>query len=160
MPISKITTCLWFDGDAEEAARFYTSIVPDSVMGDIGRAPLDYPAGKAGDVLTVEFVLGGTAFVGLNGGPNHPFNDAVSFQIACADQAEVDRLWAALGEGGEYIACSWLKDRWGLRWQIVPTRLTELMKDPDADRARRVMEAMMGMVKIDVAAIERAAVGA
>lgn len=155
--VPPVTACLWFDGDAEAAARFYTALVPDSAMGEIGHAAADYPAGRAGDVLTVEFTLGGVPFMGLNGGPNVAFTEAVSFQLACADQAEVDRLWDGfLDAGGTPIACSWLRDRWGICWQIVPVRLTELMKDPDPERARRAMEAMMGMTKIDIAALERA----
>lgn len=155
---SRITPCLWFDRDAEAAAAFYVSLLPDSRIERVLRSPMDWPAGKAGDVLTVEFTLGGQGYLALNGGPGRPFNDAVSFQIDCADQDEVDRLWEALKPGGEEMACSWIKDRWGLRWQIVPTRLTELMHDPDPDRARRAMAAMVQMVKIDIAALE-AAVG-
>jgi predicted 3-demethylubiquinone-9 3-methyltransferase (glyoxalase superfamily) len=158
--MNKITPCLWYDGDAEEAARFYVTLLPDSRIDSVSRSPTDYPAGKAGDVLTVEFTLAGQAFLGLNGGPGNPFTDAVSFQIHTEDQAETDRLWDAIaGAGGEPVACSWIKDRWGLSWQIVPKRLTELMHDPDPARAKRVMEAMMTMVKIDVAEIERAAEG-
>ncbi len=138
---------------------FYVSLLPDSRIDRILRSPADSPSGAEGSVLTVEFTLAGMSYLGLNGGPDHPFTDAVSFQIYCETQSEVDRLWAALTEGGEEIACSWLKDRWGLRWQIVPTRLWELMNDPDANRARRTMQAMMRMVKIDIAAIERAADG-
>lgn len=157
--MEKVTPCLWFDGQAEEAARFYTSLLADSRIERILRSPAETPSGPAGMVLTVEFTLAGSRFVGLNGGPQHPFTEAVSFQIACDDQAEVDRLWAALSEGGAEIACGWLKDRWGLSWQIVPVRLWELLHDPDPERARRAMEAMMGMVKIDIAGLERAADG-
>jgi predicted 3-demethylubiquinone-9 3-methyltransferase (glyoxalase superfamily) len=156
--MNKITPCLWFDGNAEEAANFYVSLLPDSRIDSVSRSPTDYPAGKAGDVLTVEFTLAGQAFLGLNGGPGNPFTDAVSFQIHTEDQAETDRLWEAIaGAGGRPVACSWIKDRWGLSWQIVPKRLTELMHDPDPARAKRAMEAMMGMVKIDIAELERAA---
>lgn len=158
--MSKITPCLWYDGDAEEAANFYVTLLPDSRVDKVTRSPTDYPAGKAGDVLTVEFTLAGQAFMGLNGGPNVPFTDAVSFQIHTEDQAETDRLWDAIaGNGGQPVACSWIKDRWGLSWQIVPKRLTQLMSDPDPARARRAMEAMMGMVKIDIAELERAVAG-
>lgn len=158
--MQKITPCLWFDGQAEDAARFYTSLLPDSRVDRVMRSPADNPSGPAGMVLVVEFTLAGVKYVGLNGGPQFPFTEAVSFQIACADQAEVDRLWAALSAGGMESQCGWLKDRWGLSWQIVPTRLTELMADPDPGRAKRAMEAMMTMGKIDIAALERAAAGA
>ena len=156
--MQKITPCLWFDGNAEEAANFYVSLLPDSRVDRVSRAPADYPRGKAGDVLTVDFTLAGQAFMGLNGGPEFRFNEAVSFMISCDDQAEVDGLWDALVDaGGTPVACGWLKDRYGLSWQITPKRLLELMNDPDPGRAKRAMEAMMTMVKIDVAALERAA---
>ncbi len=156
--MNKIAPCLWFDGDAEEAANFYVTLLPDSRIDRITRAPGDYPAGKAGDVLTVEFTLAGQSFVGLNGGPEFRFTEAVSFQIHTEDQAETDRLWEAIAaNGGQPVACSWIKDRWGLAWQIVPRRLTQLIDDPDPGRAKRAFEAMMTMVKIDIAAIERAA---
>lgn len=155
--MSKITPCLWFDGKAEEAANFYVSLLPDSRIDKIMRAPADYPDGKAGSVLTVEFTLAGHQFMGLNGGPQFPFTEAVSFTIDCKDQAEVDRYWDALIEGGGApVQCGWLKDRYGLSWQIVPDILPRLMADPDRAKARRVMEAMMEMVKLDVAAIQRA----
>lgn len=154
---TKIRPCLWFDGAAEEAARFYVSLLPDSRIEKVFRSPVDTPAAKQGEVLTVEFVLGGQPFLALNGGPEFGFTEAVSFQIDCANQAEVDHLWSALTEGGEESYCSWLKDRWGLSWQIVPRRLPELLQDPDPDVARRAMEAMMGMRKIDIDALERAA---
>jgi predicted 3-demethylubiquinone-9 3-methyltransferase (glyoxalase superfamily) len=157
--VQKVTPCLWFDGQAEQAADFYVSLLPDSRVDRVNRSPIDTPSGPAGMVLTVEFTLSGSRFVGLNGGPQFPFTEAVSFQIACADQAEVDRLWAALSEGGSEVQCGWLKDRWGVSWQIVPTRLLELFNDPDPDRARRAAEAMMKMVKINVAELERAAAG-
>lgn len=155
----KIVPCLWFNGDAEEAAKFYVSLLPDSHIDRILKSPADTPSGPAGTVLTVEFTLAGLQYVGLNGGPQFPFTEAVSFQIHCDDQAEVDRLWAALTEGGSEVACGWVKDRWGLSWQIVPKRLIELINDPDTARARRAQEAMMQMVKIDIATIERAADG-
>lgn len=159
-PVQKTTACLWFNGDAEAAAAFYTSLLPDSRIDRIFRSPTDTHSGPAGSVLTVEFTLAGIQYLGLNGGPQFPFTEAVSFQIHCVDQAEVDRLWSALtANGGKEIACGWLKDRWGLSWQIVPVRLRELIMDPDPGRARRAMEAMMEMVKIDIAAVERAADG-
>ena len=155
--MSKIIPCLWFNGEAAAAATFYTSLLPDSQIDRVYRSPTDWPDGKAGSVLTVEFTLAGQSYLGLNGGPQFPFTEAVSFQIHCQDQAEVDRLWNAILEnGGQETACGWIKDRWGLSWQIVPVRLTELLHDSDPNRARRAMEAMMDMVKIDVAALERA----
>lgn len=152
-----ITPCLWFDGAAEEAARFYVSLLPDSRIDAVHRAPSDYPAGKAGDVLTVEFTLMGKPFVALNGGPVFRFTEAVSFQIPVETQAELERLSDALSAFPEAEQCSWVKDRWGLSWQIVPAQLTRLMADPDPARRKRVFEAMMTMKRIDIAAIERAA---
>jgi predicted 3-demethylubiquinone-9 3-methyltransferase (glyoxalase superfamily) len=156
--MSKIAPCLWFDGQAEEAAKFYTSLLPDSRVDKVVRAPTDYPSGSAGSVLTVDFTLAGQQFMGLNGGPEFKFNEAVSFTINCENQAEVDRLWDALiAGGGAPVQCGWLRDRYGLSWQIVPTILPKLLADPDHEKAKRAMEAMMTMVKIDIAAIERAA---
>jgi predicted 3-demethylubiquinone-9 3-methyltransferase (glyoxalase superfamily) len=157
--MQKVVPCLWFDGDAEAAAQFYVSLLPDSSIDRVLKSPADSPSGPAGTVVTVEFTLAGTNYMGLNGGPQYPFTEAVSFQIYCDDQPEVDRLWTALTDGGSEVACGWLKDRWGLSWQIVPTRLMELLNDSDPERARRVQEAMMKMVKIDIAEIERAANG-
>jgi predicted 3-demethylubiquinone-9 3-methyltransferase (glyoxalase superfamily) len=158
--VDKITPCLWFDGNAEEAANFYVSLLPDSRIDRVLRSPADYPSGSAGDVLTVEFTLAGRSFMGLNGGPEFKFTEAVSFSIDCENQEEVDRLWDALiADGGQPVQCSWLRDRFGLSWQIVPRRLTELMHDPDPARAKRAMESMMTMVKIDVAELERAVEG-
>ena len=157
--MQKVVPCLWFDGDAEEAAQFYVSLLPNSSIDRVLKSPADTPSGPADTVLTVEFTLAGAPYMGLNGGPQYSFTEAVSFQIYCDDQSEVDRLWAALTDGGSEIACGWLKDRWGLCWQIVPTRLIELLNDPDRERARRVQEAMMQMMKIDIAEIERAANG-
>ena len=155
--MDKVRPCLWFDGDAEEAARFYVTLLPDSRIDSIMRSPVDYPGGAAGAALVVEFTIAGRSFMGMNGGPGVPFTDAVSFSIDCEDQAEVDRLWDALiGTGGAPVQCGWLKDRWGLSWQIVPRALPRMLADPDRERARRAMEAMMGMVKIDVAALEAA----
>lgn len=157
--MSKIKPCLWFDGNAEEAANFYVSLLPDSRIDAVHRSPADYPSGKAGDVLTVEFTLAGTPYVGLNGGPYFQFNEAVSFQIFTEDQAETDRLSDALSAVPEAEQCSWVKDRYGLSWQIVPRVLIERMNDPDTAKAKRVMEAMMDMKRIDIAAIERAYAG-
>lgn len=158
--MSKIVPCLWFDGQAEEAAKLYVSLVPDSRIDRIMRAPSEFPGGSEGVVLTVEFTLAGQQFMGLNGGPEFKFSEAVSFTISCEDQAEVDRLWDALiSDGGSPSQCSWLKDRFGLSWQIVPRRLPELLNDPDRGRAKRAFEAMMQMTKIDVAELERAAAG-
>ncbi len=148
-----------YDGNAEEAASFYVSLLPDSRIEHVTRSPVETPGGPFGAVLIVEFTLAGTRFVALNA-PLGPFSQAVSFMIDCADQAEVDRLWAALTDGGTESQCGWLKDRWGVSWQVTPTRLMALIGDPDPARARRAMEAMMTMGKIDIAAIERAADGA
>lgn len=158
--MDKVEICLWFDGNGEEAARFYVSLLPDSRIDAVTRAPADYPAGKEGDVLTVRFTLAGRSFMALNGGPGFPFTQAASLSVDCEDQAEVDRLWDAIvAGGGQPVACSWIKDRFGLSWQIVPRRLPELLADPDPARAKRAMEAMMTMVKIDVAALEKAVDG-
>jgi predicted 3-demethylubiquinone-9 3-methyltransferase (glyoxalase superfamily) len=158
--MQKVTPCLWFDGQAEQAANYYVSLLPDSRIDRVVRSPADTPSGPAGMVLAVDFTLAGTKFSGLNGGPQFPFTEAVSFQIACEDQAEVDRLWAALSAGGSPGHCGWLKDRWGLSWQIVPKRLFQLLADADPNRSRRAMEAMLQMSKLDIAALERAADGA
>lgn len=155
----KITPCLWFDGNAEEAANFYASILPDSRVNAVHRTPADTPSGPEGSVLTVEFTLAGRDFMGLNGGPMFKFNEAVSFQILCEDQAEADRLTEKLSAVPDAEVCGWVKDRYGLSWQITPKRLPELLADPDRARAKRVMEAMLQMKRIDVAALERAADG-
>ncbi len=159
--MSGLTTCLWFDKRAEEAARFYGQVFGDAFqLGRIAHAPIDYPAGRAGDVLTVEFTLFGQPFLALNGGPYTSFTDAVSLQVGTEDQAETDRLWEALtADGGTPVACGWLKDKFGLSWQITPRRLTELLADPDPGVAARVMAAMMDMVKIDIATLDAAAAG-
>ncbi|TPG58037.1 VOC family protein [Roseomonas nepalensis] len=155
--MTHITPCLWFDGTAEDAARFYAATFPNSSVDVIHRAPSDYPAGRQGDVLTVEFTVLGTRLLGLNGGPNFPFTEAVSFQVHTQDQAETDRYWSALvGSGGSESKCGWCKDRWGLSWQIVPRQLTEALASPDAAAAKRAFEAMMTMVRIDVARIQAA----
>ena len=155
--MSKISPCLWFDGNAEEAAKFYVSLLPDSRIENVQRSPAGTPSGPEGSVLLVEFTLGGQRFVALNGGPQFRFNEAISFSIDCADQAEVDRLWAGLSADESAEQCGWVKDRFGLSWQIIPRALPKLLGDPDPARARRVMEALLTMKKIDVAALERAA---
>ncbi len=156
MAIPKNTICLWFDKDAEEAARFYAATIPDSSVGAVRRAPGDFPSGKSGDVLTVDFIVAGIPCLGLNGGPVFKHNEAFSFQIATDDQAETDRLWnAIIGNGGTPSACGWCRDKWGISWQITPRALTEGMAAGGAE-AKRVFEAMMQMTKIDVAAIEAA----
>ncbi len=156
--MSKISPCLWFNGNAEEAARFYVSLLPDSRIDRIQRNIMDIPAGKAGTVLLVEFTLAGQRFLALNGGMKFDYTNAVSFSIDCADQAEVDRLWEALSaNGGSPIQCGWIKDRFGVPWQIVPTMLPKLLADADTAKAQRVMQAMMKMVKLDTAALQRAA---
>jgi predicted 3-demethylubiquinone-9 3-methyltransferase (glyoxalase superfamily) len=156
--MDKITPTLWFDGKAEEAARFYTSLIPNSRIDSIDRSPGETPSGPKDMVLTVSFTLAGRSYQGLNGGPDFKFNEAVSFTIDCADQAEVDRYWAALtADGGEESVCGWLKDKYGVSWQVIPRRLPELMNGPDREAAARVLEAMLKMVKIDVAELERAA---
>ena len=155
--MSTITPCLWFDGTAEQAANFYASLLPDSHVDSIHRAPGDYPSGKAGDVLTVEFTLMGQPFVGLNGGPHFKFTEAISFQIPIDTQAEADRLTNALSAVPEAEQCGWVKDRFGLSWQIVPRQLTRLLSDHDPARAKRAFEAMMRMKRIDIATLERAA---
>jgi predicted 3-demethylubiquinone-9 3-methyltransferase (glyoxalase superfamily) len=153
----KIVPCLWFDGEAEAATAFYVSLLPDSRITAVNRSPVDTPSGPAGSVLTVQFVLAGREYLALNGGPNFHFTEAVSFMVMTEDQAETDRLWDALtADGGRENACGWLKDRWGLSWQITPRRLVELTTDPDPARAKAAMQAMMEMIKIDVAALERA----
>ena len=155
--MNRIVPCLWFDGNAEEAATFYAATFPDSRIDRVNRSPADYPSGKAGDVLTVEFTVLGLAFVGLNGGPHFRFTEAVSFQVFTQTQEETDRYWNAIVDGGGTASqCSWCKDRFGLSWQIVPRALSEAMIDPDPAAAKRVMEAMMTMGKIDIAAIEAA----
>jgi predicted 3-demethylubiquinone-9 3-methyltransferase (glyoxalase superfamily) len=152
-----ITPNLWFDGRAEEAAAFYASILPDSRIDEISRSPADNPSTKAGEVLLVTFTLAGQRFVGINGGPQFPFTEAVSFQIDCEDQAEVDRYWEALVEGGgEHGQCGWLKDRFGLSWQVVPREMAAYLGGQDAAGAARAMEAMLRMQKLDVAKLREA----
>ncbi len=154
---AKNTVCLWYDGGAEEAARFYAETFPNSSVDAVHRAPGDYPSGKKGDVLTVEFTVMGIPCLGLNGGPQCTHSEAFSFQVATADQTETDRYWNAIvGNGGEESACGWCKDKWGLSWQITPVALTQAITDPDPAAAKRAFDAMMEMGKIDIAAIEAA----
>ena len=158
--MSKVGTCLWFDTGAEEAARLYVSLVPGSRIDHVQRAPADWPGGKAGDAILVAFTLGGQSFQGLNGGSPAEYGFAASISVACADQGEVDRLWSALtADGGSEIMCGWLRDRWGVPWQIVPEALPRLLADPDPALSARVFAAMQQMVKLDIAALERAAAG-
>ncbi|MDX9875446.1 MAG: VOC family protein [Spongiibacteraceae bacterium] len=158
--MDKITPNLWFNDTAEEAVNFYVGLFPDSRVDAVHSAPADNPSVKKGEVLFIEFTLGGRSFAAINGGPAFPFTEAVSFSIECEDQAEVDRYWEALtGNGGQAVQCGWCKDRFGLSWQVVPRRLRELMSDTDPAVAERVMQAMMGMVRLDVAALEAAARG-
>ena len=154
--MEKVMPCLWCDGNAEEMAAFYTSLLPDSSIDAITHSPADNPSVKAVVVLTVEFTLAGRPFVALNGGPYFTFNEAVSFQIDCKDQGEVDRLWVALSAHPADEQCGWLKDRYGLSWQIVPRALKRMIADPDRDAAKRAMDAMLTMKKLDVAQLEAA----
>ena len=155
--MAKNTICVWYEKDAEAAARFYAATFPDSAVGAIWRAPGDYPSGKKGDVLVVEFKVAGVSCIGLNGGPQFKHSEAFSFQIATDDQAETDRYWNAIvGNGGQESACGWCKDKWGLSWQITPIVLTQAITDPDPAAAKRAFDAMMQMKKIDIAAIEAA----
>src|ERR1051325_10732253 len=158
--MNRIVTCLWFDKNAEEAANFYAATFPDSQVGKVMRAPDDFPSGKKGDVLTVEFTVLGQPFVGLNGGPEFTFNDAVSFQLYTDNQEETDRYWKAIvSGGGQESMCGWCKDKFGVSWQIAPRALIEAINDPDTAAAKRAMEAMMTMKKIDIAKIEAAHAG-
>ena len=152
----KLTTCLWFDTQAEEAATFYTSVFGNSKITSVTRYGEAGP-GPAGTVMTVQFELDGHPFVGLNGGPQFTFSEAISFQVPCDTQEEVDAYWSRLSEGGEEGPCGWLKDKYGLSWQIVPTVLPELLSDPDQAKSQRVMKAMLGMGKLDIAALHSAA---
>lgn len=156
--MARPTPFLWFDGTAEQAAERYVRIFPNSSVGDVARYG-EGGLGPAGSAMTVSFELDGQSFVGLNGGPQFPFTEAVSFAIPCADQAEVDHYWDALVDGGETGRCGWLKDRFGVSWQVVPNRLGELLGDPDPDRASRAMEAMLGMSRLVIADLETAADG-
>ncbi|NTU54113.1 MAG: VOC family protein [Chlorobiaceae bacterium] len=154
---AKMTICLWYDGDAEEAARFYANTFPDSSVGAVHRAPGEYHSGNKGDVLTVEFTVIGIPCLGLNGGTTIKHNESFSFQVATVDQAETDRYWNAIvGNGGQESVCGWCKDKWGLSWQITPIALTRAVTDPESAAAKRAFDAMLGMKKIDIAAIEAA----
>ena len=153
----KATVCLWYDHNAEEAAQFYAKTFPDSAIRGVQRAPGDYPDGKEGAVLVVEFTVLGIPCIGLNGGPHFKHNEAFSFQVGTRDQAETDRYWNAIvGNGGQESQCGWCKDKWGVSWQITPVVLTQSLADPDRAASKRAFTAMMGMKKIDVAAIEAA----
>jgi predicted 3-demethylubiquinone-9 3-methyltransferase (glyoxalase superfamily) len=155
--MSKISPCLWFDGEAEEAAKFYVSLLPDSRIEHIQKNTVDGPAGKAGTVLVVDFTLAGQRFMALNGGTRFEYTHAVSFKIGCADQAEVDRLWDVLSaNGGSVEQCGWLRDRYGVSWQIVPDALMKYIGGPDAAGAKRTMQALLGMVKLDIEGLRRA----
>jgi len=155
MTTDGFTTCLWFDGQAEEAANHYISIFKNSRLGSVGRYT-DAGPGPAGTVLAVEFELNGPKFVALNGGPQFRFNEAISFQIHCNDQDEVDYYWSKLSEGGEEVACGWLKDKYGVSWQVIPTVLIGMISDPDPEKAKRATEAMLAMTKFDIAALQKA----
>ncbi|MDQ3895072.1 MAG: VOC family protein [Actinomycetota bacterium] len=157
--MQKITPCLWFDTEGEEAATFYTSVFPNSRIVDVTHYGSAGPRPE-GTVMTVTFELDGQTFVALNGGPDFTFNEAISFQVSCETQEEVDTFWSALSEGGEEGPCGWLKDRFGLSWQIIPTALPELLSDPDREKSQRVMQAMLKMKKIEIDALERAAAAA
>jgi len=158
--MSKVSTCLWFAKDAEKTARFYVSLVPGSSLTHIQRSPATWPGGEAGDVILVTFSLVGQSFQALNGGAAASYGTAASISVECADQAEVDRLWTALtADGGAEIMCGWLRDKWGVPWQIVPAILPRLLADPDPNVAARVFAAMTGMIKLDISALERAAAG-
>ena len=152
------TTCLWFDTEGETAANFYTSIFPDSKIGRVARHS-DAGPGATGAVMTVEFELSGQKFLALNGGPQYTFNEAISLCIPCADQDEVDYYWDALSAGGKELACGWLKDKYGLCWQVVPTVLIDMLADPDPAKAKRANEAMLTMTKFDVAGLQKAFAG-
>ena len=155
--MDKISPCLWFDGQAEEAAAFYTSLFPNSRIDSVERAPGDTPSGPKGSVLTVPFTIAGRSYIALNGGPDFKFNEAISLSIDCEDQEEVDRYWDALvANGGEHSVCGWLKDRFGVSWQVIPRQLPQLLASPDRDAAERVLQAMLKMTKIEVAELERA----
>lgn len=158
--MAKISTCLWYERDAEAAVGLYVSLVPDSRIAHVQRAPGPWPGGEPGDAILVAFTLGGQSFQALNGGRPADYGTAASISVSCADQAEVDRIWAALtAEGGQAIMCGWLRDRWGVPWQVVPAILPRLLGDPDPAVAARVFAAMQDMIKLDIAGLERAAAG-
>lgn len=159
--MQKIVPCLWYDGDAEEAAAFYVTLFPDARIDNVVRSPADNPSMDKGGVLVVEFTLAGQKYTGLNGGPQFQFTEAVSFQVHCEDQAEVDRLWDAIeSNGGKPSQCGWISDRWGLSWQITPRILLEMIASEDRAAAERAMQAMLGMVKLDIAQLQKAYDGA
>jgi predicted 3-demethylubiquinone-9 3-methyltransferase (glyoxalase superfamily) len=158
MTTDGFTTCLWFDGQAEEAANHYMSIFKNSRFGRVSRYTEIGP-GPADTVLAVEFELNGQKFVTLNGGPQFTFNESISFQIHCNDQDEVDYYWSKLSEGGEEVACGWLKDKYGVSWQVIPTVLIDMISDPDPEKAKRATEAMLAMTKFDIAALQKAHAG-
>jgi predicted 3-demethylubiquinone-9 3-methyltransferase (glyoxalase superfamily) len=153
--MSKITPSLWYVKEAEEAARFYVSLLPDSHIDSVTGLPADSPSGPAGSVQIVEFTLAGQSFLAMSAGPMDEFNHAISFSIACEDQAEIDRLWSALVDGGREMACGWLEDRWGLSWQILPAQLDEWLAGPP-EKSARALQALLGMVKLDAAALRAA----
>ena len=154
--MAKIVPCLWYTDKAEEAAAFYVSLLPDSRIDNVSTLPADTPSGPEGSVQVVEFTLAGQPFMAMTAGPLDPFNHAISFMVNCDDQAEIDRLWAALSKGGTVEQCGWLKDRYGVSWQIVPTVLGEMMKDRDRAKVRRATQAMLKMVKFDIAELQKA----
>ena len=157
--MARVTQHLWFEKDMEAALRLYVSLIPGSSLDWLSALPADTPSGPAGSVRLAGFTLGDQRYMAIEAGPLDPFNHSFSVMVECADQAEIDRLWAALSEGGSIEQCGWLRDRWGLCWQIVPKRLGELMSDTDPARVKRVTEAMLQMVKFDIATLERAAAG-
>jgi predicted 3-demethylubiquinone-9 3-methyltransferase (glyoxalase superfamily) len=155
--MSKVSPCLWFNGEAEEAAKFYVSLLPDSRIEKVQKNTIDSPSGKAGSVLVVDFTLAGQRFMALNGGVKMEYTHAISFKIDCADQAEVDRLWdTLLANGGRAEQCGWIRDRYDVAWQVVPTALTKYLGGPDAAGAQRAMQAMLGMVKLDIEGLRKA----
>jgi predicted 3-demethylubiquinone-9 3-methyltransferase (glyoxalase superfamily) len=154
--MSKIAPCLWFEKEAEEAAKYYVSLLPNSKIEKVQRNVMDSPGGKEGTVLIVEFTIAGQKYLALNGGMKFEYTHAISFSIDCEDQAEVDRLWAKLSDGGEVIECGWVKDRYGVSWQVVPKVLPQMLADPDPAKAKRAMAAMLKMKKIDIATLQRA----
>jgi predicted 3-demethylubiquinone-9 3-methyltransferase (glyoxalase superfamily) len=157
MTTQKISPCLWFEREAEEAAKFYASIFPDSRIDQIMRSSIDTPGAKTGETLLVDFTLAGQKYQALNGGAHDRFNDAISLAVTCKDQAEVDRLWDALtADGGKPVQCGWLKDKFGVSWQIVPEVLLKMLNDKDREKSKRVMEAMMQMVKLDIDRLQKA----
>ncbi|QRM29473.1 VOC family protein [Microvirga sp. VF16] len=154
--MSKITPCLWFDGKAEEAAKFYVSLLPNSRIDAVVPYSVETPGGKPGDVMVVEFTLAGESYMALNGGPYFQFTPAISLSVSCSDQAELDRVWDALSDGGSPQQCGWITDRYGVSWQVVPAALGAMMKDKDPAKSRRVMEAVLKMIKLDVKTLESA----